>query len=67
MEMFIFAMMSAIIIFLMIDNRKLERLNKVAVRAAVKEQSKRKALEVTVYGKELDDDSIFDDESLYED
>lgn len=67
MVMFIFSMMSIAILLLMLDNRRLERLNKVAVRAAVKEESRRKALEVMVYGRELDNKNIFDDESLYED
>lgn len=67
MVMFIFSMMSIAILLLMLDNRRLERLNKVAVRAAVKEETKRKALEVMVYGRELDNNNIFDDKSLYED
>ena len=67
MEILIFIAMASAILYLMYDNRKLEKLNKIAVRAAVKEQIKRKTLEVMVYGRELDDKDIFDDEALYED
>lgn len=67
MEIVIFIAMASAILYLMYDNRKLEKLNKIAVRAAVKEQIKRKTLEVMVYGRELDDKDIFDDEALYED
>ena len=67
MEILIFIAMASAILYLMYDNRKLEKLNKIAVRAAVKEQMKRKTLEVMVYGRELDDKDIFDDETLYED
>lgn len=67
MEIVIFIAMASAILYLMYDNRKLEKLNKIAVRAAVKEQMKRKTLEVMVYGRELDDKDIFDDEALYED
>lgn len=67
MEMFIFSIMAIAILFLMFDNRRLERLNKVAVRAAVKEQARRKTLEVILYGRELDNNNVFEDNSLYED
>lgn len=67
MEILIFIAMASAILYLMHDNRKLEKLNKIAVRAAVKEQMKRKNLEMLVYGRELDDNNIFDDEALYED
>lgn len=67
MEILIFAIMASVILYLMYDNRKLEKLNKIAVRAAVKEQMKRKVLEVMLYGHELDDEGLFDDETLYED
>lgn len=67
MEILIFVVMASAIIYLMWDNRKLEKLNKIAVRAAVKEQMKRKTLEVMLYGHELDDEGLFDDETLYED
>jgi hypothetical protein len=67
MEILIFIAMASAILYLMYDNRKLEKLNKIAVRAAVKEQMKRKNLEMLVYGRELDDNNIFDDEALYED
>lgn len=67
MEILIFIAMASAILYLMCDNRKLEKLNKIAVRAAVKEQMKRKNLEMLVYGRELDDNNIFDDEALYED
>lgn len=67
MEIVIFIAMAATILYLMYDNRRLEKMNKISVRAAVKEQIKRKTLEVMVYGRELDDKDIFDDEALYED
>lgn len=67
MEILIFIAMASAILYLMYDNRKLEKLNKIAVRAAVKEQMKRKNLEMLVYGRELDDNNIFNDEALYED
>ena len=67
MEILIFIAMASAILYLMYDNRKLEKLNKIAVRAAVKEQMKRKNLEMLVYGRELDDNNIFDDEALDED
>lgn len=67
MEILIFIAMASAILYLMYDNRKLEKLNNIAVRAAVKEQMKRKNLEMLVYGRELDDNNIFDDEALYED
>lgn len=67
MEIVIFIAMASAILYLMYDNRKLEKLNRIAVRAAVKEQMKRKNLEMLVYGRELDDNNIFDDEALYED
>lgn len=67
MEILIFVVMASAIIYLMWDNRKLEKLNKIAVRAAVKEQMKRKTLEVMLYGHELDDEGLFDDKTLYED
>ena len=63
MEILIFIAMASAILYLMYDNRKLEKLNKRAVRAAVNEQMKRKTLEVMVYGRELDDKDIFDDEA----
>lgn len=64
-EFITFSLMTGTIIFLMFDNRKLERLNTIAVRAAVKEQAKRKTLEVILYGKELDNNNVFEDDSLY--
>lgn len=67
MEIVIFIAMATAILYLMYDNRRLEKMNKISVRAAVKEQMKRKTLEVMVYGRELDDKDIFDDEALYED
>ena len=67
MEIVIFIAMASEILYLMYDNRKLEKLNRIAVTAAVKEQMKRKNLEMLVYGRELDDNNIFDDEALYED
>ena len=67
MEIVIFIAMATAILYLMYDNRRLEKMNKISVRAAVKEQMKRKALEVMIYGRELDDKDIFDDEALYED
>lgn len=67
MEMFVFSIMVVVILYLMFDNRRLERMNRVAIKAVVKEQLRRKALEYKVYGRELDNDSIFDDDSLYED
>ena len=67
MEIVIFIAMATAILYLMYDNRRLEKMNKISVRAAVKEQMKRKNLEMLVYGRELDDNNIFDDEALYED
>lgn len=67
MEIVIFIAMATAILYLMYDNRRLEKMNKISVRAAVKEQMKRKTLEVIVYGRELDNNDIFDDEALYED
>lgn len=67
MEIVIFIAMATAILYLMYDNRRLEKMNKISVRAAVKEQMKRKTLEVMVYGRELDEKDIFDDEALYED
>ena len=67
MEIVIFIAMATAILYLMYDNRRLEKMNKISVRAAVKEQIRRKTLEVMVYGRELDDKDIFDDEALYED
>ena len=67
MEIVIFIAMATAILYLMYDNRRLEKMNKISVRAAVKEQMKRKTLEVMVYGRELDDKDIFDDEALYKD
>ena len=67
MEIVIFIAMATAILYLMYDNRRLEKMNKISVRAAVKEQIRRKTLEVMIYGRELDDKDIFDDEALYED
>ena len=67
MEIVIFIAMATAILYLMYDNRRLEKMNKISVRAAVKEQMKRKTLEVMIYGRELDDKDIFDDETLYKD
>ena len=67
MEIVIFIAMATAILYLMYDNRRLEKMNKISVRAAVKEQMKRKTLEVMIYGRELDEKDIFDDEALYED
>lgn len=67
MEILIFTIMACVIIYLMYDNRKLERISRIAIKAAIKEQTKRKTLEIIVYGRELDDKDIFDDETLYED
>ena len=67
MEIVIFIAMATAILYLIYDNRRLEKMNKISVRAAVKEQMKRKTLEVMIYGRELDDKDIFDDEALYED
>nr|DAU23746.1 MAG TPA: hypothetical protein [Caudoviricetes sp.] len=67
MDIVIFLAMALVILYLMHDNRRLEKMNRIAVKAAVKEQIKRKALEVLVYGRELDNQDIFEDEALYED
>lgn len=67
MNVVIFITMAIIILYLMNDNRRLERMVKIATKAAIKEQTKRKTLEMIVYGRELDDKDIFDDETLYED
>lgn len=67
MEIVIFIAMASAILYLMYDNRRLEKMNRISVRAAVKEQTKRKVLEIMIYGRELDDKDIFDDEALYED
>lgn len=67
MEILIFTIMACVIIYLMYDNRKLERISRIAIKAAIKEQTKRKTLEIIVYGRELDDKDIFNDETLYED
>ena len=67
MEITIYIIMAVAILYLMWDNRRLEKMIRIAVKAAVKEQMKRKTLEVIVYGRELDDEDIFDDETLYED
>lgn len=66
MVVLIFFIMALVILYLMYDNAKLEKKLKISIRAAVKEQQKRKTLEMIVYGRELDDNNIFDDESLYE-
>lgn len=67
MYLIIFILMTFIILYLLNDNRRLEKMNKISVKAAVKEQMKRKALEVKVYGRELDNQNIFEDKALYED
>ena len=67
MEILIFTIMACVIIYLMYDNRKLERISRIAIKAAIKEQTKRKTLEIIVYGRELDNKDIFDGETLYED
>lgn len=66
-EILIFAVMAAAILYLMWDNRKLERKLKITIRVAVKEQAKRKTIEVMAFGRELDEKNIFEDPSLYED
>ena len=67
MDVVIFITMAIIILYLMNDNRRLERMVKIATKAAIKEQLKRKTLETMVYGRELDNSEIFDDEALYQD
>ena len=67
MEILIFTIMACVIIYLMYDNRKLERISRIAIKAAIKEQIKRKTLEIIVYSRELDNKDIFDGETLYED
>lgn len=67
MDIVIFITMALIILYLMNDNRRLERMVKIATKAAVKEQLKRKTLETMVYGRELDNSEVFDDEALYQD
>ena len=51
MEILIFTIMACVIIYLMYDNRKLERISRIAIKAAIKEQTKRKTLEIIVYGR----------------
>lgn len=67
MDVVIFIAMALIILYLMNDNRRLERMVKIATKAAIKEQLKRKTLETMVYGRELDNSEVFDDEALYQD
>ena len=67
MDVVIFIAMALIILYLMNDNRRLERMVKIATKAAIKEQIKRKTLETMVYGRELDNSEVFDDEALYQD
>lgn len=67
MDVVIFIIMALIILYLMNDNRRLERMIKIATKAAIKEQLKRKTLETMVYGRELDNSEVFDDEALYQD
>lgn len=67
MNVVIFITMAIIILYLMNDNRRLERMVKIATKAAIKEQLKRKTLETMVYGRELDNSEVFDDEALYQD
>lgn len=67
MDIIIFVAMALAILFLMYDNRRLEKMNRIATKAAVKEQMKRKTLEVLIYGRELDNEGVFDDQTLYED
>lgn len=67
MEKIIFTVMAIMIVLLMLDNRRLERLSRVAIRIAAKEEQKRKLLEMMMYGEELDDNSFLDDEDIYED
>lgn len=67
MDVVIFIIMALIILYLMNDNRRLERMVKIATKAAIKEQLKRKTLEIMVYGRELDNSEVFDDEALYQD
>lgn len=67
MEKIIFIVMAVMILLLMFDNRRLEKLSRMAIRAAVKEEQKRKLLEVMMYGEELDDNSFLDDEDINED
>lgn len=67
MEIAIFIAMASAILYLLWDNRRLETISRVATKAAIKEQMKRKTLEVMIYGRELDNEDIFDDETLYED
>lgn len=67
MNVVIFITMAIIILYLMNDNRRLERMVKIATKAAIKEQLKRKTLEIMVYGRELDNSEVFDDEALYQD
>lgn len=67
MEIAIFIAMASAILYLLWDNRRLETISRVATKAAIKEQMKRKTLEVMIYGRELDDEDIFDDDTLYED
>lgn len=67
MDVVIFITMAIIILYLMNDNRRLECMVKIATKAAIKEQLKRKTLEIMVYGRELDNSEVFDDEALYQD
>lgn len=67
MEIAIFIAMASAILYLLWDNRRLETISRVATKAAIKEQMKRKTLEVMIYGRELDNEDIFDDDTLYED
>ena len=67
MEIAIFIAMASAIIYLLWDNRRFETISRVAIKAAIKEQMKRKTLEVMIYGRELDNEDIFDDDTLYED
>ena len=67
MEIAIFIAMASAILYLLWDNRRLETISRVATKAAIKEQMKRKTLEVMIYGTDLDNEDIFDDDTLYED
>ena len=67
MEIVIFGAMAGAIIYLMLDNRRLEKQCKSLMRALVIEGERRKAMEMMHYGRELDLEHVLDMDEIYED
>lgn len=66
-ELIIFGGLAGAIIYLLFDNRRLEKQARTIMRALVIETDRRKTIEMMHYGRELDLEDVLDMDEVYED